>query len=142
MQQPGLVLAECLADLDRNRKALGGLGQQFAEVFDLIDAILRRGEIRSAQTMIERNRGAVMSLCELARNSAEQQILLALKLAEVTYSRHTGGDVPALREVEQSVNKFVSSALVYLEGEHQHSAPAMGAGFEDAHNSQSKEQAL
>ncbi|HVX66953.1 MAG TPA: hypothetical protein VHA11_10145 [Bryobacteraceae bacterium] len=131
-----------MTDLDRNRKALGGLGRQFAEVFDLINGLLRRGEIKTAQAMIERNRGAVMSLCELARGSAEQQIVLALKLAEVTYSRHTGEDVPALHEMEQTVNRFVTSALGYLEAEHKSGALARGAGFEGRQDSQSKEQTL
>jgi hypothetical protein len=143
VQEPGSVLAECLADLDRNRKALRGPGQQFSNVFNLIDTLLRRGEIAAARAMSEDNRKAVMSLCELASSSAEQQIVLALKLAEVTYSRHTGGDSPALREMERTVSAFVSSALGYLEVERKHSSPAIGPCLQATHtDSQSKEQML
>jgi hypothetical protein len=143
VQEPGIVFAECLADLDRNRKALAGLGEKFSRVFDLINAVLQRGGIDSARTMIECNRSAVMSLCELATSSAEQQIVLALKLAEVTYSGHTGLSQPALRGMEQTVDKFVYSALAYLDGECDQASPAAGTSSPDTPTDpHSKEQTL
>jgi hypothetical protein len=134
VQEPGIISADFLTDLGRSRKALGGLGEKVSRAFDIIDA---------AVAMVERNRGAVTSLCELARSSAEQQIVLALKLADVTCSGHTGPDEPALLAIEQIVDKCGASTLAYFDGKCNQASPAAGAGPPDTPtDSHSKEQPL
>ncbi len=69
VQKPEEVFAECLAELDRSRRTLGGLANQFSAVFDLVDAILRHGQVHAALELIEQARKAVAAMCLKRRPS-------------------------------------------------------------------------
>jgi hypothetical protein len=115
MNDPGKLFGSCLADLDRDRKAIAGLSAQFAKVSGMIAACVKDGHPDDAIALLDRHHEAVTTLCGLARKAIEQEIALAIKMSELAQGRGAGGDSEAhLNEIGRGVDAFVLNSLDYL----------------------------